>query len=379
MPLINTGDSIQAAVTANPNGTSFCLASGVHEFGSGKPNTGSVTPKVGNIFTGQFGAILEGEDWSSVDLDDAFFRGVNNGITGVTIRNILMRNGPSYGVNAYLSAASWLVNHCEIHHCRNGVSVGEDGVISNNFIHHNEGIRNDPNPSLRGGGIVTNSSSGVQVIDNEVSYNGQEQKFIYGTGGVPNQSLYIARNFYHHNVADGIWIDGDGSGSTIEDNVVEDNGRTGITLELGSNVIVQNNFIRRHVGGEGILLSAARDCTLSGNAVEDNLFGIGLYLDFARLAETYPFWTVDLTSNAIFENTILVPAGAGNFASMFTYTGAGSSTPYVNNAKGNNFIDNVYASYTPAGSIFTWGNTNKTFAQWQGAILQDVGGSMSSR
>ena len=365
---ITPGQSIQAAVNANAGTATFCLRAGTH------PISASITPKSGNTFVGELGAILDGSGWASNDLDDAVFRAVNNGISGVTVRNLVLRNGPSYGVNAYLTAAKWTVDHCEIYGFRNGVSVGIGGVVSNNVIHHNVGVVNDPNPALRGGGYSFNSSRGMLLVNNEIAYNGQEQKFIYGTHGEPNRDLTIANNWVHHNEKDGLWIDGDGAGSVMENNLCEDNGRTGITVEIGASVVVRNNTVRRS-GEEGILISASRDTTVTGNTLEDNQFGIGLFLDFGRLAESYPFWTVDLSGNTIANNRVTV--SAGQLAALLTFVGTGDRTPYLTNTKKNQFQGDAYSAPSTTGNWFVW-NGNKTFAQWQ-AIPQDATGSLTQR
>lgn len=368
IPAGSTTASRQSLIAANPTGVAFALASGLHSA------SGSNTPKAGQTFTGQYGAIIDGTGWASADLDDAIFRSVNNGIVGVTLRNLELRNGPCYGVNAYLTAATWVADHCAIHHFRNGISVGTAGIISNNLIHHNEGIRNDANPSLRGGGYTLNCSNGAHLLNNEIAYNGTEQKIIYGTTNELSENYRIADNFAHHNVADGLWIDGDGASSIIEGNTCEDNGRTGITVEIGNAVIVRNNTVRRS-GAEGILISASRGCTIAGNTLVGNLFGIGLFLDFSRLTETYPFWTVDLTGNDIHGNAITVPGPAGSsFAALLTFVGVGDQSAYLSNAKANNFAGNTYLAPDITSNWFVW-NGNKNFTQWQ-ALPQDATGTI---
>jgi parallel beta-helix repeat protein len=361
------GASIQSAVSAHPAGTSFCLRAGVHRVAS------SIVPKTGNTFTGEYGAILEGAGWTTTDLDAAVFRGVDNGVTGVTIRNLVLRNGPSYGVNAWLSASRWTVDQNEIHGFRNGVSVGTTGVISNNWIHHNAGIFNDPRPELRGGGIILNCASGTRITSNDVSYNGQEQKIIVGcfASAGTSRNYYLAGNFYHHNVGDGIWFDGDGNGSIVEHNTVEDNGGPGITLEATDNVTVRNNAVRRN-RYEGIYLTVAKNSTVTGNTLDGNAFGIGLYLDFASLppeSPVLPWGLQDLANNTVAGNHVRVPVGG--YGGMLTMRGSGDYSPYATNEKANRFIGNTYELPTPTGNWFMWANINKTFAQWQ-ALGHDV-------
>lgn len=372
--LVQPGQSIQAAF-----GSVICLKAGVH------PVRASITPRTGQTFVGESGAILDGTGWVSTDLDDAIFRSVNNGISNVTIRNLVLQNGPSYGVNAYLTAANWTVENCEIHHFRNGISVGTAGVIRNNVIHHNKGISGDPRPELRGGGIVLNSSMGVQIVNNEVSYNGTEQKFIYGTRNEFNRNVYVADNFYHHNEQNGIWFDGDGAGSIVERNLVEDNGAAGIDLEQTNGVIVRNNTLRRN-GAEGIYITISQNTTVMGNILEANRFGITLYLDFASLVPNSPpiglGWNQDLANNTISGNT--VQALTGQYLGMLILRSHGlggiDPTPYVTNAKANTWLSNTYVAPNTTAGWFQWPttttNVNKTWAQWQ-AIPQDAKSSFT--
>lgn len=364
---VTTSDNLQTLVTANGTNTAFCLAAGVHT------QTSSVTPKSGDSFTGVYGAIIDATGWVSSDVDDAIFRSVNNGISDVTVRNLVLRNGPQYGVNAYLTATRWTVDHCEITGFRNGVSTGTYGVVTNNWVHHNIGIYNDPTAANRGGGYTFNSSIGTIVRNNDFSYNGQEQKFIYGTTNEPSQSYTISGNYVHHNRGAGLWIDGDGANSVMDNNVVDDNDGPGIVIEIATTVLVRSNTVRRS-GEEGILISASRSTTVTGNTLDGNAFGIAYFLDFARLAETYAFWTVELTNNLVSANSVTVPSGSSKYGGRLTFFGAGDQTPYLNNTRNNNFQSNTYYAPNTTGTFFTWG-TDKTFTQWQ-ALPQDSLGTI---
>jgi parallel beta-helix repeat protein len=360
--------TIHAAVSAHGPGSVFWLEAGTY------PITSAVIPKTGQTFVGRYGAILDGSTWITGDLDDAAFKGVNNGVTGVTIRNLFIQNCPEYGVNAYGSASGWVLDQCELHHGRNGFSLGIGGIASNNISHHNAGDALAPNPALRGGGYIFNSSTGASLINNEIAYNGVEQKFGYGTLGVWNQGLTIARNWVHHNLGNGLWIDGDGAGSVIEDNVIEDNGAAGIDIENGNGAIVRTNTIRRHLGGEGIYVTVSKNTQVSGNLLENNLFGVGLFLDFAAMPPESPEfpWSQDLAGNTIAHNTIRLVAGQR--AGLLTLTGAGDRTPYYSNAKQNLWIGNTYYAPSIDGSYFVW-DGNRAFAAWN-AIPQDATGGI---
>ena len=92
---ISPGTTIQAAVNlmrATPR--SVCRA-GMHSLSS------SITPKTGNTFVGEYGAILDGTGWTTTDDTQAAFRAHNQDIDYVTIRNLVIRNMPQRGIHAY--------------------------------------------------------------------------------------------------------------------------------------------------------------------------------------------------------------------------------------------------------------------------------------
>ncbi len=400
---VSPGQSIQAAVSAQQPGTTFCLRAGVH------PILGSITPKSGQTFVGEFGAILDASAWVTNEnpadtaiRDAAVFQGLDNNVTGVTIKNLYFRDGPEYAINSWRSASGWTVDHCEISGFRTGVAVGVGGTISNNWIHHNIGI--DPNfpdvPNMRGGAFISDSATGTRILNNEINNNGPECKL---AGGFPvatlNQNHLIAGNFVHHNYGNGLWIDGDGGGSVFEDNIIEDNGwgytgigdpptrgGAGIDLEQTNNVIIRNNQIRRHTAGEGVYLTITKNATVTGNIIEDNLHAVGLYLNFASIApntpDPFPF-VMDLANNVISGNTIRVTAITGLSPTLGIFTmdnkelGGVSPTPYETNAKNNIWSNNTYYAPSTTGNWFHWDGVNRTFTTWQ-ALPQDAGSTLTA-
>ena len=80
--------TIQSSIDV-PGATTFCFRAGVHYL------TSSITPKTGNTFVGEYGAILDGTGWTTTD-DTA--GGVPSSRTQdidyVTIRNLVIRNMP---------------------------------------------------------------------------------------------------------------------------------------------------------------------------------------------------------------------------------------------------------------------------------------------
>jgi parallel beta-helix repeat protein len=81
---------------------------------------------------------------------------------------------------------------------------------------------------MRGGAYVGYFASSTTVENNEIAYNGKEQKVM------DSQSVTFRNNFVHHNQGDGIWYDGGNAGTVIEGNRVEDNARNGIFYEASN-------------------------------------------------------------------------------------------------------------------------------------------------
>lgn len=370
IPAGSTTASRQTVINANPNGTVFCLAAGIHFA------TGSNTPKTNQQFIGQFGAIIDGTSWPrpEADLDASPFKAINNGITGVVIKNLVIQNMPSYGIDAYLTSSTWTVDHCEITGCRTGLSVSNNSQVTNNFIHHNFGIDGDPNPALRGGGYVVSQTIGVLFDNNEVSYNGREQKFLGSdVTGTDNLNYIVTNNYFHHNRANGFWSDGNGAGGVVQNNTCEFNLENGIVLEKGFQITCTFNAVNNNVQS-GILNQESRDCIISDNIIQGNNISIDMFIDLSDVG-TAP-WGIDLRDNIIERNTIVVPSNPGtSFAVVFAHVGAGDFTPYTNNTKQNNFNFN---NYTVSGNFNWWflQPLARNWSQWQ-AIPQDVNGSIS--
>jgi len=63
--------------------------------------TGAITPKTGDTFVGEYGAVLDGTRWTTSDLTQAAFRSHNQDIDDVTIRNLVIQHMPQRGIHAF--------------------------------------------------------------------------------------------------------------------------------------------------------------------------------------------------------------------------------------------------------------------------------------
>jgi parallel beta-helix repeat protein len=352
---IAPGDSIQATVDSHPGNTTFCLRAGTHFLRS------SITPKTGNTFVGESGAILDGTGWTTSDpaYTQAAFRAHNENIDGVTIRNLVIRNMPQRGIHAYYSLSDhWTIEDNEIAFSGNvGLVIPPYSLIRNNYIHHNTF-----------GGYGGSRADHSTLESNEIAYNGDEQKIGEST------NVTFRNNFIHHNVGAGIWYDSNNTSTLVEGNRVEDNGGIGIFYEISSDAIIRDNTIRRN-GEAGVMLSVSNNVQIYDNTLENNFRGITFFLNCASVGGPTNF---DLADNAAHDNVITVGSLSGALASLFTYESC-TFTPvaaYLNGSKNLMFYGNTYRVPWLTGWYWFWGPANMSWTEWR-ALGQDVGGTAS--
>jgi parallel beta-helix repeat protein len=356
------GQYIQGFVNLSPGTTTFCLRAGVHSL------TSSITPKTGNTFVGEYGAVLDGADWTTDDDTQAAFRVSNEDIDYVTIRNLVIRNMPQWGIyGSHQMADHWTIEYNEIAFNKWGLLFGPDFTIGNNYIHHNVGNSSSSIPAERGGGYLGDLADNTTFDSNEIAYNGSEQK----VGRSAN--VTFRNNFVHHNVRDGIWYDSNpNAGALIEGNRVEDNGRNGIFFEASIGAIIRNNTVQRSAF-DAVFISMSQNAQIYNNSLEANYGGIDYFLNCAVLSPVD-----DVQNNVAYDNTVVVGTQSDAYASAFSATSctSGQLTPYLNGSKNLIFSRNAYS--VPSLSFtryFLWGGWTD-WNQWQ-AVGQDVGGSIS--
>jgi len=356
------GQPIQTAVNNNAGATTFCLRAGVHYL------TSSITPKTGNTFVGEYGAVLDGSSWSTSDSTQAAFRAHNQDIDYVTIRNLVIRKMPQKGIHAFywLTPDHWTVEYNEIAENKTGILFPDHSMIRNNYIHHNFDDPSATDPGRRGGGYVGYYASYTTFENNEIAYNGKEQKIMESV------SVTFRNNFAHHNQADGIWYDGGNPNALIEGNRVEDNARNGIFYEASNGSVIRNNTVRRS-GDTGIFISTSQNADIYGNTVENNFRAITYFVNCGGMVGR----DIDLQNNSAHDNSIFVGTQSGAFATGMSYTGdctATQVTTYHSGAKNLRFSHNTYDVPDAGGWYWLW-NGMKQWFQWQG-IPQDLDGTV---
>jgi parallel beta-helix repeat protein len=351
---IEPGRSIQSVVDRNPPSTKLCIRAGVHYL------TGSITPKSGDVFVGEYGAILDGINWTTRDDTQGAFRAHNQDIDDVIIRNLVIRRMPQRGVHAYPSGSErWTIDHNEIAENLVGVVVPGASIVDSNFIHHNIG---DPKSTVyaeQGGGYQLYRANNVRFERNEISFNSINQKVVEST------NVVFRANFVHDNLGNGIWYDGDNVGSLIEENQVDDNAGEGIFYEVSGRGVIRGNVVRRS-GTSGIFVSTSRDTEVDHNTLEDNFRGINLFLNCDAAGMTTVI-TYALANNRVHDNVITVGQRSGSLASSFSYSSTCTPAqlqPYFTNPAPMAFARNTYHVPSTTGRYWMWGDS-KSWAQWQ--------------
>ena len=260
--IVRAGESIQAAVNANPAGTTFWLKAGVY-------HGQTVAPKDGMTFVGEVGAVLDGDNTAQ----QAFFSTADN----VTIRNLVVQNYNTPLQNGAIrgdwnASTGWVIEYNEVknNHAA-GIYVSNQSTIRNNYVHHNGqiGILGRGNGAVvTGNEIAFNNTGG-----NDPNWEAGGTKFLYSEG------LRFANNYVHDNIGPGVWFDINNHDCIIEGNRVEDNTHAGIFYEISYGAVIRNNTVRANGGTgsiarSGILISASPDVEVYGNTLSGNSNGI---------------------------------------------------------------------------------------------------------
>jgi parallel beta-helix repeat protein len=350
---IRPGESIQAKVNAQPAGTEFLLKAGTYA-------RQRVVPKSGDVFTGEAGAIMDGQGVTPY----AFDRGNSPFPNNVRIKGLIIQHYASgdqlgailAGTSKSRSTTGWVVEDCEVRYNEHGgIKLGNKMKVLNNYVHHNKQIG------------ISGSGDSVLVEGNEIAYNNYLKIYPFGRvlGGakfVQTRWLVVRGNNVHDNQGNGLWTDIGNIYALYENNVVTANSGAGIMHEISYDAIIRNNtarlngFARDWITGAGILVSASANVTVYGNTVTGNKQGIvGIQQNRTHDGIDY---STNLKNMYVHHNTVQVaPGGVSGISS-----GTGSLTFTGRN---NRYVSNSYDMGADA-KPFTWMNERTTKAEWQG-------------
>ena len=248
---ISPGQSIQAAVNANPAGTIFQLSSGTY---SGQ----QFQAKSGDQFIGAAGGgtVLNGGGMSSPMLSA-------NGATGVVIKNLSVQNYQTGAQEAPIhTGAGWqILNVTSTGNGAAGLYVGG----ANNLV--------------QGGNFSNNGQEGIagsradgSVIEGAVINGNNTKNYDKGfeCGGLKiteTNGLTIQGNTVQGNNGPGIWGDIDDSNWTVKDNGIAGNNGNGVMYEIshGATTITENLIADNT--GSAVYVSNSDGVSVTNNGV----------------------------------------------------------------------------------------------------------------
>jgi len=349
---IGPGTNIQAAVDSHNRNTTFCLKRGTHTIAS------AITPKSGDMFVGEYEAILDGSGWTSDDPNQGAFRAHEQDIDDVTVRNLVIRNMPQKGIHAYYAGADrWTIEYNELVANGTGVAAPNGSIVRNNYIHHN-----------KVGGYAAYRVSKTLFENNDIAANGPEQKIVQAT------DVTFRNNFVHDNLSDGIWYDTDNTGTVVEGNEVDDNGREGISYEISGRGVIRNNTVRRNAT-TGIFISTSKDVEIYNNTLDHNLRGIQYFLNCGVIGDGNIGY--DLRHDVAHDNVVIVGGQNGAYANGLAHLSVCTPAqvgPYIGGMKELKFERNRYVVPSPASKYWFWGLSRLTsltapFAWGTGSVM----------
>jgi hypothetical protein len=338
-----------AIVGDAPAGSAFVLNSGVH-LGF------SVVPKSGDHFYAQVGAVLDGEH----QVVSAFHitpRAIANDvvITGPSAESLLViRNygsnpqsqigavQPSTQVKGIVTrAAGWMLQFLDVEaDSSRGLSLADSMTIANSHVEANGRL------GIGGGG------SGITIVNDVISDNGVEaSRKGFEAGGIKTvgHDVDIRQDQLLDNGAAGVWTDSGASDVTVTDSILRGD-QVGVQVEISEDVTVQQNTIDASQD-QAVLVVASARVSVVDNTLSDNHGGIIV----GGVRRTGPsgiaLGAIEVNGNTVLNSGVtgvdqpLLPGMAVKFA------------------------DDRYTN-----ERFTWNGRRVTFAQWQ-ALGQEAGGS----
>ncbi len=373
---VNPGQSLQAAVNANPAGTTFILAAGTFV-------QQSVVPKSGDVFVGagMGQTILDGQNVTG----QAFSMGNSPHPSNVTIKNLTVTRynqptSPSQGMINMSNggdptdyATGWVIDSVEASYSAAGlgIRIGVKTVVRYCHIHHNH---------LMGLGGVGDS---VLIEHNEIAYNNyldnpDPSDEAGGAKFVKTHYLVVRGNYSHDNHGVGLWTDGWNYNALYDSNQVVNNYASGIMHEISYAAVIRNNTV---VGnglqnfawgyGAGILVASSPNVEVYGNTVTNNARGIvGIGSIRPESPDSFLLQNLYVHDNTVtMQNVATDASGTGNATGIVQ--NAGDTTYFT--TKNNRFVHDTYYLGT-APQYFFWMNGMRTEQQWIG-YGEDVTGT----
>ena len=298
---VDPGTNLATVTTANPPGTTFWLAPGLHTVGPAAAD--HVVPKDGSVYIGAPGAVLDGNRTNT----HAF----GGNAVDVTVSHLTIQHFGAAGTQLNQGAVNhehrsgWTVDHNTIRANAGAALVaGSDNRVQFNCLVDNGQY-----------GFNVFEATGVELDHNEIAGNNTDdwETLVPGCGcsGAgkfwKSSAVRASDNWVHHNRGPGLWADTNNVGFLIEGNYINDNDGVGIQYELSYNARIVSNTLKRNALVEGAAFASRGDnfpigaifvaesggdsrlyggiygtLRIIGNLIEDNWGGVVLWEDANR-------------------------------------------------------------------------------------------------
>jgi len=367
---VTPATDLQAAVNANPDGTTFCFQPGTYKL------RGSVLTKSYDTFMGQSGVVVDGR----ARLANAFWG--NSGAAGevhVTVQSMIIQHFTGAAV-----ALGWYgyVGHDELRLNQIGVTINSYSTLDSNYIHDNYQF-----------GITGGPGSSLLIENNEVAHNNTSKfcggacpqsaggsKIVGSTAGT--YGLTWQNNDVHDNIGHGIWSDGNVHNALYANNTISNNSYDGIFHETSWDAVMRQNTLVNNDSadagqscwhGSQISINDSTNVEVASNTVKGSNGANGICAIYSDKTDGAPFSQAVVNLN-VHDNTVRARGKASN--------GLVASSDLVGAARSSNnrFVHNAYSVGNLSGSYWEWaggsGYMQLTWAGWQ-LQGQDLTGSIS--
>ncbi|WP_296372430.1 right-handed parallel beta-helix repeat-containing protein [Pseudonocardia sp.] len=309
---------LRAKTDANPPGTTFWLAPGIHRLGTDQ--FGQAEPKDGDVYLGAPGAIVDGRGQNLY----AFIGTATN----VTIAHLTVRGfipPQDQGVVNHDSGNGWIIEDNTIENNKGAaVMAGAHQQLLRNCLRANG--QYGLNAYQPGNGIVGLVVEGNEITGNNADDWENRRPGCGCSGGAKFWSVNgadIRGNWVHDNRGVALWADTNDNDFLIENNIVENNDGEAVFYETSYNLILRNNILRNNamVSGKGF---AAKKDTFPEAAVYLSESGGDARLK-ARTAK------IEIYGNSFDGNWSGITAweNADRFCNSPANTSTGVCTPFV--------------------------------------------------
>jgi hypothetical protein len=205
----------------------------------------------------------------------------------VTVKNLIFEKFGGgevslYEHNALKAVNGWRVENNEFRLISfMAVANFGNGVVRNNYIHHNGRL------GIVGGGFIEGNIISYNNTHGWQSGTDAGATKFHGTNG-----MVLRGNIVANNKSRGFWVDFDNINVTYENNVIENNLQMGILHEVSCAAVIRYNVLRGNnsafagkplSSGAQIFTRSSKDLDIYGNDVtgaSPGVHGIGLWGDF---------------------------------------------------------------------------------------------------